>query len=329
MSSSDNSTRDNKGRDTNDRPRIGLALGSGSARGWAHIGVLRELEAQGIRPDVISGSSMGALVGAHYVCDSLDLIEDFALRLDRREILRYVDLKLVAGGGFVEGKRLMSYFDERIGAKQIESLSKTFAVVATDLANGQEVWFREGPLWPAVRASIALPGIFTPSKVGERWLVDGGLVNPVPISLCRAMGAEAVIAVNLNGGIVGKHLRRSEPKSDKTDTDSKQEASTEATLLERFSGELRVRANALKASMLDSEPDTPGLFDVVASSLNIMQDRITRSRMAGDPAEVILAPHLAHIGLLELDRADEAIEAGRETVRLARPALDRLLEGYT
>jgi NTE family protein len=288
---------------------IGLALGSGSARGLAHIGVIRGLSEAGIEPGVVCGTSIGALVGAVYASGRLDLLDSWARNLNTRDIIRYMDIKLVVGGGFADGKRLIDFFRERIGDISIEALSKPFAAVATDLNTGQEFWIREGSLWDAVRASIAMPGILTPARLNNHWLVDGGLVNPVPVFVCRAMEAEAVIAVNLNGDIVGRHLteRRDEIQKSK-------HASTETTLLNKLSAGLRERANFF-VSRLEPSVVGPGLFNVLAGSLNIMQDRITRSRLAEEPPDILLAPRLADMGLLEFDRAAEAIEEGRACVR--------------
>lgn len=205
----------------------------------------------------------------------------------------------------------------------IENLPKPFAVVATDLNTGGEIWLKQGPLWEAVRFSISLPGIFTPARRNDQWLVDGGLVNPVPVSLCRAIGAEIVIAVNLNGALVGRHLMGRKERKGK-----KAQPSTEARLLDKLTAGLKKRATPFVSQWLDSTekgPEVgkkaPGLLDVLAGSINIMQDRITGSRMAGDPSDVMLAPRLAHMGLLEFNRAAEAIEEGRDCVRRMLPAL--------
>lgn len=281
---------------------LGLVLGSGAARGWAHIGVIRALLDGGIEPDIVCGTSVGALVGAAYLMNKLDGLEAWVLGINTRNIVRYLDIRLVVGGGFVEGKRLMNFFRKRFGDVLIEDLPKPFATVATDLKTGSEVWLRDGSVWDAVRASIALPGIITPAFRDGQWLVDGGLVNPVPVSLCRALGAERVIAVNLNGGIVGKHfVERLErpPQGDK--------ASTEARLLDKLTIRLKQRMAVVG----------PGLFDVLAGSLNIMQDRITGSRIIGNSPDVMIVPQLAHIGLLEFDRAREAMEEGRACVKRA------------
>jgi NTE family protein len=182
------------------------------------------------------------------------------------------------------------------------------------------LWIRQGSVREAVRASAALPGIFTPVQLDGQWLVDGGLVNPVPVSLCRAMGADVVIAVNVNIDALGKHFRETGARGEQWDKDG-----VEATLLDKVSAELKVRASAYLPQLFEPGHQAPGLFDVMAGSINIMQDRITRSRMAGDPPDVMLGPRLAHIGLLEFERASEAIEAGRASVRRAQPLIQDVL----
>jgi NTE family protein len=304
------------------RPLVGLALGSGAARGWSHIGVLEELARLGIAPDIICGSSVGAAVGAAYAAGRLETLDAWARRLDRRKVWRYLDVKLVTGGGFLEGRRLMDYFRERMGDILIEKLAKPFAAVATDLVTGREVWFRQGSVLDAVRASIAIPGIFVPVKLDGRWLVDGGLANPVPVSLCRAMGADVVIAVNLNGDILSRH-REVIAFAGKTNGNGNGH-SAEATLLSKWARSKNGAASFMAQWFKPNEP-TPGLFNVLSASLNIMQDHITRSRMAGDPPEVVLAPRLANIGLLDFDRAKDAIEEGRACVHRALPALEDAL----
>ena len=296
-------------------PRIGLALGSGSARGWAHIGVLRALIDAGIEPTVVTGSSIGALVGAAYASDNLDALEEWVRGMTWWDVVRYMDVK-VAGGGFIQGDRLMKVFRGRVKDLPIESLPVAFTAVATDLATGQERWLQEGSLIAAVRASIALPGLFTPMRVDGQWLMDGGLVNPVPVSACRALGADAVIAVNLNGDIVGKHL-------------GKQPGGLTRAKEQDLFAQFKVRLNDGLAMFglqpeAGPEPDAPGLFEVIAGSLNIMQDRITRSRMAGDPPEAVIAPPLSGIGLLEFDRADDAIAEGRRCTEEALPRLRKM-----
>lgn len=306
------------------KPKVGLALGSGSARGWAHIGVIRALTEMGIEPEIIAGSSIGALVGAAYASNQLDALEHWVRSLAWKGILDYLDLSL-RGGGVIQGEKLLEFLPDVISGSTIESLSRRFGAVATELNTGREVWFRDGPLMDGVRASISLPGLFAPVWLKDRWLVDGGLANPVPVSLCRALGADIVIAVNLNNDIIGKHHRKRTGKH----AAGREEERTNLAFLERISSQLRnslqERKEALLSQLFGNSRQTPGLFEVLASSINIMQDRITRSRMAGDPPEVILSPRLSQLGLLEFDEADTAIAEGRASVERMRPVLEQML----
>ncbi|MBT3013193.1 MAG: patatin-like phospholipase RssA [Candidatus Thiodiazotropha sp. (ex Lucina aurantia)] len=301
--------------------KIGLVLGSGAARGWAHIGIINGLAEMGIEPDIVSGSSIGALVGAAYAADKVDLLQAWACSLTWKEIIRFLDPTLL-GGGLIQGDRLTDFISEYVKNLEFESLKRQLGVVATDLETGREIWFREGPVMEAVRASISLPGLFTPLRHEGRWLVDGGLANPVPVSLCRAMGADIVIAVNLNGDILGKHLRQNDMNDDKP------AEVREDDLWGRITGQmmnsLYARKQELMSHLLGKNRNVPGLYEVLASSINIMQDRITRSRMAGDPPDVILTPRLSRLGLMEFDEAEMAIDEGLKEIRRMRPALEQL-----
>ncbi|MCC5812246.1 MAG: patatin-like phospholipase RssA [Ectothiorhodospiraceae bacterium] len=305
-------------------PTVGLALGGGSARGWAHVGVIKALAEMNIRPNIIAGTSVGAIVGAVHALGALEGFEQWVLKLSRRDILGYMDLRF-SGGGFFEGRRLVATFREHFGDAQFEDLGLPFGAIATELETGLEVWLREGSVAEAIRASISLPGIFTPVHHQGRWLVDGGLVNPVPISLCRAMGADRVIAVTLNGDILGRHNRR---KPIKQPVDDGDERSADPNWMDRLAGGLRHGASWLKLPPLGT-PGMPGLMQVTANSINIMQDRITRSRMAGDPPDILISPRLAHIGLLEFDRAQDAIPEGEAATRRMAPAIRDLLGEYS
>lgn len=283
--------------------KLGLALGSGAARGWAHIGVIQRLQQLGIEPDIVCGTSIGALVGAAYVAGNVDKLDQWVRQLDKLKTARYFSINRSLKG-FVNKERLHHFLDEYVvGAEQrIEDLAKPFATVATDLNSGREIWNTSGRVMESVWSSISLPGLFPAIKHDERWLIDGGLVNPVPVSLCRALGADVVIAVNLNSDIVGKHFRAETPV--KT-TDSEQPAS----LTERFTDMVTDYTSNLFNNG-DKKEEAPDLLDAIAASINIIQDRITRSRMAGDPPEIILSPRLSQIGILEFYRAGEAIEEG-------------------
>src|SRR5919107_2241477 len=180
--------------------KIGLALGGGAARGWAHVGIMRVLEREGILPDVIAGCSIGAVVGGCYASSRLDELEAFALALTKRRVMGLLDFH-ISGSGLIAGDRLKRLLDRDLSDLRIESLPVRFATVATELGTGHEIWLTRGSLVDIVRASYALPGVFDPIKLGGRWLMDGAIVNPIPITMARALGADIVICVNLNGDI--------------------------------------------------------------------------------------------------------------------------------
>ena len=288
------------------RPRIGLALGSGSARGWAHIGVLRALLDAGIRPDVVCGASVGAIVGAAYATGELDRFEAWVRSMDRRKVMSYMDFNLA--GGMLKGERLVAFMRAHFDDRPIEALTTPFAAVATALHSGDEVWLRSGSVADAVRASFALPGLFTPVWREGRLLADGGLVNPVPVSLARALGADVVIAVDLNHDKLGRYFRGNagapEPPAPR---------SAWVQSLQQGLGALWPHGGAPAEDAGGTEPalPLPSLLSVLSDSIQVMQVRITRSRMAGDPAEAVIAPRLSHLGLLDFHRADEAIAVGR------------------
>jgi NTE family protein len=300
-------------------PRIGLALGSGSARGWSHIGVIEALAEAGIEPDIICGCSIGALVGAAHVAGELPALKDFAQSLTWREIARMLDVRL-SGGGLIAGQEIVALLRKLKISAPIASYSKPFAAVATDLETGREIWLREGPIEEAVRASISLPGILSPTRHADRWLVDGGLVNPVPVSVCRALGADVVIAVNLNGDLVGRHALDNHERDAGT-SGAPPEFLTR--LVDQMPTALREQASAILPKLVSTAPASPGYFGVLMTSLNVMQDQITRARLAGEPPHVMLVPRLRHIGLLEFNRAAETIAEGRAVVEHALPLLRR------
>lgn len=294
----------------NRKPIIALALGSGSARGWAHLGVLRTLTQAGIRPDLICGTSIGALVAAAYAAGETERFEKWVLSLTLRDVVSLMDFGL--SGGMLRGERLMAFFERHFMDCPIEDLQLPFAAVATDLHTGQEVWLQEGSTSEAVRASIALPGLFSPSPYQGRLLVDGGLVNPVPVSLARAMGADIVIAVDLNADILGRHVA--------PETDPPVRSSVGSAWRQR----LPQAISSLLPGNGESPEPMPSMIDTVSASINIMQVRITRSRMAGDPADFVIAPRLATLGLLDFHRAKFAVEQGVAAAEASLPALKQL-----
>jgi len=298
------------------RPRLGLALGGGSARGWSHIGILHALAERGLRPQVITGASVGALVGAACAADRLADLERWVCTLTQRDVWRLVDTTF-RGGGVMSGNRLMEAIAAQIGDEPIESLPVSFGAVATDLYTGEEIWLRDGPFMSAVRASSGLPGLLAPTWHRGRWLIDGGVVNPLPVSLCRALGADLVIAVDLSRSVTKVAMRASErlngpaaATGQDPDEPSEQlatEGSAEITaILKKWSGLVDGLVESFRSRRAE-----PGLLEVMSSAVNIMQDRITRSRLAIDPADLVLRPDLAEFQLMDFHRAREAIDVGR------------------
>jgi len=298
--------------------RIGLALGSGSARGWSHIGIIDALAEAGIEADIVCGTSIGSLVGAAYVAGHLADLRKWAEQATWREIVALMDIRL-SGGGVVDGKEVVSWLQGLGVDGPIESYAKRYAAIATDLVTGREVWLEHGPIHDAVRASIALPGILSPAKIDGKWLVDGGLSNPVPVSVCQALGADVIIAVNLNGDLLGRRFAREPP----ADTELPTQIPSEflAGVLKQLPPALRQQAAQIVQRLLPQRSSTPGYFQVLANSINIMQDYVTRARLAGEPPHVMLAPRLRDIGLMEYNRAAEAIAEGRYCVAQAMPIL--------
>ncbi len=277
---------------------VGLALGGGAARGWAHIGVLKAFDEAGVAISMIAGTSVGALAGGCYLAGKLAELEEFACSLTRTNMLRYMDFRL-RGSGLISGERLASRMAEHMGGVTIEDLDRPFVAVSADIHSGHEIWLHDGPLIEAIRASYALPGVFQPVPHGGRLLVDGAIVNPVPVSVCRAYEPDVVIAVNLNSETFGKGtvIRKSHY--------SPPEANGQADEGEQASSWFGARRSQPKSSGL-------GVTGVMMEAFNIIQDRIARSRLAGDPPDFTIRPKLHDLGLTEFYKAEEAIALGYE-----------------
>ena len=291
------------------KPRIGLALGAGSARGWAHIGAIRALEERGVKPDLICGTSIGALVGAVYASGQLDQLEAWVTGLAWSKVWRLMDITLK--GGLIRGQRLFNLFRATFQELEISELATPFGAIATELSSGREIWLRQGKLFDVVRASIATPGLFTPVIHEGTVLVDGGLVNPVPVSMCRAFGAEIVIAVDLSWGKLGayRNMGRELPAP-------LQEPSWFGRLTNGWLGGVR------KGS---GEPQIPSIFEVFNTALDIVEQRVARSRLAGEPADVLITPLLPNFGTMEYHRAREAIAEGRAAVERMMPLIEQVI----
>jgi NTE family protein len=289
------------------RPILGLALGSGSARGWAHVGIIRTLIENAIVPDVVAGCSMGAMIGAAFAAGRIEQLEAWALSLDGKGVFGLVDLGF--RGGLIKGNRLLDFFHGKIAACQFSELALPFAAVATDLASGEEVWMREGRVSDAVRASCAVPGLFQPVLRDGRYLVDGSVVNPIPVSLCRAMGADIVIAVDL-----GSDRERRFARSEKV-------KAIDGSNRRRLLGALaRRQLREARPNAIDRLP-LPSLADTLLGAINIMQEGIARRRLVEEPPEVLLTPRLGPFGPFEYHRAALAIAEGKDAALAMLPSI--------
>ncbi len=289
--------------------KIGLALGGGSARGWAHIGVLRGLQAAGIMPDIVAGTSIGAVVGGCYVAGELDALEGFARDLTRRKVLSFLDFNFT-GSGLINGNRLCDVLNERLNEVAIEGLARRFVAIATEIGTGNEIWLARGPLVDAMRASYALPGIFRPVKIEGRWLFDGALVNPVPVSVCRALGANYVIAVSVGADFGGRGTVVPHVEPIGLEEETPQDVEPEGL----FARNSRAVKKLVQRQIFGRKDNTPGISRVMMDALNIVQDRISRSRLAGDPPDVMVAPRMPTFGLFDFHQAEGMIAAGRAAI---------------
>jgi len=291
------------------KPRIGLVLGSGSARGWAHIGAIRALEQRGVKPDLVCGTSIGALVGAAYASGELDRLERWVTGLAWTTVVRLVDLSW--RGGLIRGQRVFNLFRTIFKDQEIAELPTPYGAVATELTSGRELWLREGKVLDAVRASCAMPGLFTPVIRGGTVLVDGGLVNPVPVSMCRALGADIVIAVDLSWGKLGPYRSRGRGRT---------------VAPREVPGWLgRLRPSWVQSKVKQEEARIPSIFEVFMTALDIVEMRVARSRLAGEPADVLLTPLLPDFATMDFHRATEAIEEGHAAVERMAPLIEEVL----
>lgn len=351
-------------------PALGLALGGGVARGWAHIGVLQRFDELGIRPGIVCGTSVGALVGGFWLAGHLQDLEAWAKSLSKRRMLSYLDI-LLNGAGLIGGKKLEKTLQRYLPSTQIEDLPSRFAAVTTELTTGHEIWLRKGDLGNALQAAYALPGIFPPRKINDRWLIDGALVNPLPVSAARALDAQIVIAVGLHADVFAERaeIRREKYNSPRPLEDAVDDTVDDAAVgavggafetepvrqnrLNPFSfkvpggfarnavfnrvakrpahQEMHVlgpigSADTPSANTLQSKPEpVPGLGEVMFSSFNIMMDRTTRSRLAADPADILITPKVSHVPLIGFDQADDLIQCGRDAVDARLDEIERAL----
>ena len=290
-----------------------MALGSGSARGWAHIGAIRGLEERGIRPDIVCGTSIGALVGAFYASGELERLENWVTGLAWTTVVRLMDVTW--RGGLIRGQRLFNLFRSTFQERDIAELQILFGAVATELYSGRELWLRHGKVLDAVRASCAMPGLFTPVIRDGVVVVDGGLVNPVPVSMCRALGADLVIAVDLSWGKLGPYRERRPGGNGKTEVAPRE--------VPGWLG--RLKPGWIKKQTKSEEATIPSIFNVFMTSLDVVEMKVARSRLAGEPADVLLTPLLPDFATMDFHRAKEAIVEGKAAVERMAPLLEQVL----
>lgn len=309
--------------------KIGVALGSGSARGFSHIGILEVLLENGIVPEVVAGCSIGAIVGAAYAGGNLDRIKAEALAINRLNWTQFFNPSF-SFDRWINLKHMQMWLVKSgiPRKKLIEELEIPFGSVTCDLQTGKEIWCTEGAVFDAVWPSMAMPGVFPPVAGPDgRWLIDGGLVNPVPVSLCRALGADIVIAVNLNADLLNARCPIKTKAPVPEAVRAKDKKIRETALLDRVYQKARNFIPTLAEKEASEElPEPPDFFSTIGRSINIVQDRITKSRLAGDPPEIILAPRLGHIGLFETYRAEEIIAEGRRCCERVLPQITDLIE---
>ena len=300
--------------------KFAVALGGGAARGWAHIGILRALSEAGLRPDIVVGTSIGAIVGGHYAAGRLDELETFARALTRRRVFGYLDLS-VSGSGLIAGQRLFDRFDDDLKGLAIESLPTRFVAIATDLASGHEIWLRRGRVTDALRASSAIPGIVRPVNMNGRWLIDGCLVNPVPVSVCRALGARTVVAVSLTG----QFGRGGVLIDDGNESPVVEPVVEDAAPITRWNGHGALEL--LHRQLFGHRQEAaPGITSVILNSFSIIQDRIARARLMGDPPDLLVSPDLSEIGVLDFHRAEEMIASGEAAIRPHLTSIKRYVD---
>ncbi|MFZ8201733.1 patatin [Alteromonas portus] len=340
--------------------KIGLALGAGAARGWTHIGIIEALEKLGIKIDVVAGCSIGAYVGAAYASGKLEGLKEWACSLSDWQVLALMGVGL-RRGGIASGQKVFDKLASEFCVSSYEEMLKPFATVATDLYTGREVVFNSGPIGDTIQASCAIPALFAPVAHGDRWLVDGAVVNPVPVNLCRQLGADFVIAVNLNADFrplrleklrqdheenqrktedfftksqnvlrqwfspdskEDKALEKNEGKDETlSDTD---EVKTEEGIASEVIEKVEEEFTEVPAKVNKRNP--PGIMSVMSSSLEILQARVTRSRLAGDPPDILIEPQLTDVGIMEFHRAEELCAKGEETIaRIAEQIRYQLL----
>lgn len=300
------------------RKTVGLVLGSGASRGWAHIGVIEALQDANIPIDFLAGCSVGAYIGALYASGSLGSLKQFLLKMDGKKIFSYFDIVFPRSGLLNGSKRVHELFSIHTDAQTFDDLNIPLVMVATDLERGKKVVLKSGNIIEALRATMSYPGLFAPVRIKDRWLVDGGLVDPVPVGMARAMGAGIVIAVDLNSRIVSRPKLRPLAPGNKKDRKQFQKLGTKKTesrneLVKGMADFYESIENSLKiktSELLRRDSPTPDIIETVTTSIGIMQERITRINLAVDQPDILIQPRLGELKMMNFDQVIHSIEEG-------------------
>ncbi len=316
------------------RKTVALVLGSGASRGWAHIGIIEALEEAKIPIDFIAGCSVGAYIGALYASGSIASLKEFLLRMDGKKIFSYFDVVFSRSGLLNGSRRVQELFSMHTEVEDFAELNIPLVMVATDLLLGEKVVINSGNIIEALRATMSYPGLFAPVQINGRWLVDGGLVDPVPVGVAQAMGAGVVIAVDLNSRIVSRTRRSKilsvmkQPKESALVV-SEEEEDTRSELMKKMADFYESAESRLKfktSELLKRDTATPDIIETVMTSVSIMQERITRINLAVDRPNILIQPRLGEIKMMNFDQVAHAIEEGYLGVQEKLDDIYNLLE---
>jgi NTE family protein len=315
--------------------KVGLALGSGASKGWAHIGIIEALEQANIPIDFVAGCSVGAYIGAIYASGSLQSLKEFLLKVDGKKIFSYFDVAISRSGLLNGTKRVQELFSMHTDVVTFEELDVPLVMVATDLERGEKVVLHAGNIIDALRATMSCPGLFRPVNMNGSWLVDGGLVDPVPVGVARAMGADIVIAVDLSSrkrssDRISRHdsaaIADTEKKAMSSDTFSLIQKGSNNILLRKLTDYYQRLEKNKRHSGRQNEMVAPDIFETITASISIMEERITRINLAVDRPDVLIQPRLGELRMMNFDQVEHAIEEGYTCVQEKLVEISRLLE---
>ncbi|MBT3228696.1 MAG: patatin family protein [Candidatus Marinimicrobia bacterium] len=310
-------------------PKIGLVLGSGASRGWAHIGVIEALEKHGVEVGLITGASAGSFIGAAYAGGGLDQVKKFALDMDWKAVLSYLDLAFPRSG-FIEGQKVAELIELFTRVDQFEDLRIPMIMVATNMFTGKEVRLSQGSITHALRASMAVPGLLTPKFINNEWLVDGGVVNPLPIDVCRDAGADIVIAVDINSERIAK--RNHPPKDQDWVKNSEKIEKKRLEVIKSWTDRFGPTGKTLGTKIdqwFSREAPSPHIFEVLGSSINIMQKKIEEMNLLTHEPDILLAPRLGDMSFFDFDHAERAINEGFKCCEKSIPDILKKIDDYS